>query len=47
MPTEYIVIFLLFFAVLTFAWFYLQRAKTRTTTETTVDPAPTDTTPEA
>ncbi len=25
----YIVIFLLFFAVLAFGWFYLQRAKTR------------------
>ena len=29
MPQEYIVIFLLFFTVLAFAWFYLQRAKTR------------------
>lgn len=30
MPEAYIVIFLLFFAVLAFAWFYLQRAKSRT-----------------
>ncbi len=29
MPQAYIVIFLLFFAVLAFAWFYLQRAKSR------------------
>jgi len=29
MPSELIVIFLLFFAVLAFGWFYLQRAKTR------------------
>ena len=29
MPTAIIVIFLLFFAVLAFAWFYVQRAKTR------------------
>jgi hypothetical protein len=40
MPQEVIVIFLLFVAVLAFAWFYLQRAKARTappsqTTETT------------
>ena len=47
MPTEYIVIFLLFVAVLAFAWFYLQRAKARTTPETTVDTTPSDTTPEA
>ena len=33
------VIFLLFFAVLAFAWFYLQRAKTRTST-TDVDAHP-------
>src|SRR5688500_10077981 len=33
MPQAYIVIFLLFFAVLAFAWFYLQRAKARTTTD--------------
>jgi hypothetical protein len=42
MPTELIVIFLLFAAVLAFAWFYLQRAKVRdagTTVETAaVDP---------
>lgn len=29
MPQAVIVIFLLFFAVLAFAWFYLQRAKAR------------------
>ena len=29
MPQAFIVIFLLFFAVLAFAWFYLQRAKAR------------------
>lgn len=29
MPQALIVIFLLFFAVLAFAWFYLQRAKAR------------------
>jgi Flp pilus assembly protein TadG len=33
MPQEYIVIFLLFLAVLAFAWFYLQRAKARPTTD--------------
>jgi hypothetical protein len=37
MPEAYIVIFLLFFAVLAFAWFYTQRAKART--DTTVDSA--------
>ena len=36
----YFVVFLLFFAVLAFAWFYLQRAKARTTTTTTVDEHP-------
>ena len=40
MPQVAIVIFLLFFTVLAFAWFYLQRAKARTvppsqTTEST------------
>jgi hypothetical protein len=41
MPEAYIVIFLLFFAVLAFAWFYLQRAKARTdTTAKAADPAP-------
>jgi hypothetical protein len=50
MPTAIIVIFLLFFAVLAFGWFYLQRAKTRdvvttdtaprSTTVTTADTAP-------
>lgn len=46
MPTEVIVVFLLFFAVLAFGWFYLQRAKGRdvTTTVETAAPAPTDTT---
>ena len=45
MPTAVIVIFLLFFAVLAFAWFYLQRAKTRdvvttdTASSSTVAPA--------
>jgi hypothetical protein len=29
MPQALIVVFLLFFAVLAFAWFYLQRAKAR------------------
>lgn len=33
--TEYIVIFLLFFAVLAAGWFYLQRAKTRDAAKTT------------
>ncbi len=37
----FIVVFLLFFAVLAFAWFYLQRAKARTTTATAVDEHPT------
>ncbi len=35
MPTALIVVFLLFFAVLAFAWFYLQRAKERDTVEGT------------
>ena len=45
MPQVVIVIFLLFFAVLAFAWFYVQRAKARTATpsqtpeSTTVDHA--------
>jgi Flp pilus assembly protein TadG len=39
MPTAVIVIFLLFFAVLAFGWFYLQRAKARETA-TSVDAAP-------
>ena len=45
MPTAVIVVFFLFFAVLAFGWFYLQRAKGRETT-TTVEttPAPSDTT---
>ena len=38
----FIVVFLLFFAVLAFAWFYIQRAKARTTT-TTVKHHETDT----
>ena len=41
MPQAYIVIFLLFFAALAFAWFYLQRAKSRTnTTAESVDSTP-------
>ena len=40
---EYIgVIFLLFFAILAFAWFYLQRAKARTASTTTVERQETD-----
>jgi Flp pilus assembly protein TadG len=39
MPTAVIVIFLLFFAVLAFGWFYLQRAKARDTVAT-VDATP-------
>lgn len=35
MPQELIVIFLLFFAVLTFGWFYWQRAKARASTTAT------------
>lgn len=35
MPQAAIVVFLLFFAVLAFAWFYLQRAKARTATRPT------------
>jgi uncharacterized iron-regulated membrane protein len=35
-----IVIFLLFFAVLAFAWFYLQRAKARDAATATPDVAP-------
>ena len=46
MPQSLIVIFLLFFAVLAFAWFYLQRAKTRTTS-TTVEHHETDAVPAA
>ena len=42
MPEAYIVIFLLFFAVLAFGWFYWQRAKARTDTTATpaADPTP-------
>jgi len=51
MPTAIIVIFLLFFAVLAFAWFYVQRAKTRdvvtTDTASSSTVAPADTAPEA
>lgn len=39
-----IVIFLLFFAVLAFGYFYLQRAKTRDAGETTVEHTPADAT---
>jgi Flp pilus assembly protein TadG len=49
-PTAVIVIFLLFFAVLAFAWFYVQRAKTRdaatTAASTTTPVAPADTAPD-
>jgi hypothetical protein len=49
MPQTLIVIFLLFFAVLAFAWFYWQRAKARTaptTTPVSQEPAEsTDSTP--
>lgn len=44
---EAAIVFLLFFAVLTFAWFYLQRAKARAA-DATVEPAdtgPTDPAP--
>jgi hypothetical protein len=41
MPTAFIVIFLLFFAVLAFAWFYVQRAKTRDTDSTPAETATT------
>jgi len=39
MPQALIVIFLLFFAVLAFAWFYWQRAKARTTETAAATPA--------
>ena len=39
MPQALIVVFLLFFAVLAFAWFYLQRAKGRTPAPETTDAA--------
>ena len=46
MPQALIVIFLLFFAVLAFAWFYLQRAKARdagaVSTESTATTTATD-----
>jgi hypothetical protein len=42
MPQELIVIFLLFAAVLAFGWFYLQRAKARTTPTATSTDAPAD-----
>ena len=38
MPTALIVVFLLFFAVLAFAWFYLQRAKTRDVADVSTEP---------
>lgn len=51
MPTAVIVIFLLFFAVLAFGWFYLQRAKVRdavrTDTASGSTVVTTDTAPEA
>jgi Flp pilus assembly protein TadG len=37
MPQALIVIFLLFFAVLAFAWFYWQRAKARDAANTAAD----------
>ena len=37
---EYVWLFLLFFAVLAAAWFYLQRAKARPTTTVTTSDAP-------
>lgn len=40
MPQELIMIFLLFFAVLAFAWFYLQRAKARPTETAATTEAP-------
>jgi predicted negative regulator of RcsB-dependent stress response len=40
MPQTFIVIFLLFFAVLAFGWFYWQRAKSRSTTEAAVATEP-------
>ena len=40
---EAAVVFLLFFAVLAFAWFYLQRAKARPTTTSVVDDRPAET----
>jgi hypothetical protein len=50
MPQALIIIFLLFFAVLAFAWFYLQRAKARDagageSTESASTPAMAATTP--
>lgn len=42
MPQALIVIFLLFFAILAFAWFYWQRAKARTTDATVVTTAAAD-----
>ncbi len=44
----FIVVFFLFFAVLAFAWFYLQRAKARNATTVDIhpaDPAPNPTDP--
>jgi predicted negative regulator of RcsB-dependent stress response len=48
MPTQLIVVFLLFFAVLAFGWFYWQRAKSRdtnTAVTTSTPKEPTDSTP--
>src|SRR5918994_8003308 len=42
MPEAYIVIFLLFFAVLAFGWFYWQRAKSRTDTPSATTTPDTD-----
>ena len=41
MPTAVIVVFFLFFAVLAFGWFYLQRAKGRDAVTTVETAAPT------
>lgn len=42
----YVWIFLLLFAVLAAAWFYLQRAKARPTTTVTTTETPADTSPD-
>ena len=46
MPQELIAIFLLFIAALAFGWFYLQRAKARTTPTASTPETPADTTDE-
>jgi HAMP domain-containing protein len=48
MPQTLVVIFLLFFAILAFAWFYWQRAKSRSVpTESVEAVEPSDTPPSA